>query len=43
MGTITCQMAVWIWLKDGRYDIQISKINLSYVPFVHTPLFKWNN
>ena len=43
MCTITCQVAVRIWLKIGRYDIQVSESNLGYVPFVHTPLFKWSN
>ena len=41
--TINCKMAVRIPLKSDGYDIQVSKINIGYVLFVHTPLFKCSN
>ena len=40
MYMITRQMAARIQLNNGRYDIKVSKSNLSYVLLVHTPLFK---
>ena len=43
MCKIACQLAVRIWFKIHRYDIQVSESNLGYVPFLHTPLFKWSN
>ena len=40
---VNCKMAVRIQLKIGRYNIQVRESNLSYVPVLHTPLFKCSN